>query len=150
MHARNLTLEHVLCGDHGAAVELFGLDRHDRTGHVVLLDRTVADHHHVVDTHGILFEREVRQQRRTGHQADGLVTDIADLDDRLGAGGADGIVAVDARRDTVGRALFDDGSAQDRHPGLVDNYAFYLITSVLCQREGGGKLTYEQDTRTHS
>ena len=150
MHARNLTLEHVLCGDHGAAVELFGLDRHDRTGHVVLLDRTVADHHHVVDTHGILFEREVRQQRRTGHQADGLVTDIADLDDRLGAGGADGIVAVDARRDTVGRALFDDGSAQDRHPGLVDNYAFYLITSVLRQREGGGKLTYEQDTRTHS
>ena len=57
---------------------------------------------------------------------------------------------VKARRDTVGRALFDDGSAQDRHPGLVDNYAFYLITSVLRQREGGGKLTYEQDTRTHS
>ena len=151
VHAGDLALEHVLRGDYGAAVELLGLDRHDRTGHVVLFDRAVTDHHHVVDTHGIHLKRNVRQRRRTGDQADGLVSDVTDLDDRLRAGRTDDIATVDVRRDPVGRAPFDYGSSQNRHPRIVDNHAFDLITGILRpHEEGGGNDTYEQTAHTHS
>ena len=150
VYARHLALEHVLGRYDGSAVELLGLDGYDRSGHVVLLDRTVADDHHVVDAHGILFERESGEQRRRGYQLDGLVADVADLDHRFGRGHTDGIVAVDSGRDAVGRTLLDHGRSQNRHSRFVYNYALYLIASVLRQRKGGGNQAGQQDSHTHS
>ena len=52
----DLTLEHVLGRYDRSAVKLLGLDRSDRSGHIILLDGTVTDDNDVIEEFAILHD----------------------------------------------------------------------------------------------
>ena len=128
LQAGHLTLEHILGRDDGAAVDFFRLDGGHGTGHIVFLYRAVADHNHLIQEMGILFEGN-GGRNAFGRKGLGGVTDAGYLNHCIGAGNGDGVVAVQAGGRTVGRPLFQDRGSDDRTHGVY-HHTFNLVSAL--------------------
>ena len=125
---RALTAEEVGGSRDDTLVDFVGLDGRDGTGKVTLLDGTVADDDDFVEEVGVIHEGDGRRDL-TGRESLRGKAHAADFHDGVRTGNHQDVVAVQTRRDTVGRSLFENDGAHDRAE-LVDYNALDLISAL--------------------
>ena len=137
---RALAAEEVGRGRDDTLVDFVGLDGRDGTGEVTLLDGTITDDDDFVEEVGVIREGDGRGDL-IGRESLRGKAHAADFHDGIRTGNHQDVVAVQTRRDTVGRSLFENDGAHDRAK-LVDYNALDLISAL-------GEYGLTEDARQH-